>query len=869
MSTQLLNVPAHVAIVNQKLMVVGGGTTTFTDLPVKPFEIIETTQPGENDELIHVIGENRDTYIHKVEYDRIPMMSFNKDHKVEERPKFDYLLSLFREYPEAIPSLTPAGVTPFPLFIDIETTGFNPIHNEILSVQIDFLDTDPGDDIFIAQVNGMNEKDVLLEMIKVLSTQRNGLLADFIVSFNGVTFDIPFIMKRLEKHQLLGTWREAMNKTDGDLFNCFWLSDKDERNIYEPAKGLQSYDLYLMAKNDLKLSKLPSRNQKAVAQFYGMDDVYDLPTSEKRRMKELLENDPERFERYARSDTKQLRFLYNIYSMRTMAEANLLGVPFIVAHRMSSGQKSFLPLYRTARKAGYYGLSTNIERYRDLYSKGKYQGAIVGSWAHGYYDKIIYVDAKSMYPGIMTDLNLSPDRYKLLEIMNFEKTGIPDEWRYIKTEGPPTSKIVYIPDKNYNVVFKFQVDVVNDGYMRSLIKYYNGIRDEYKREMKKYAKSDKPEDKFNTLKYDSMQMAAKVINNTYYGINGNQYYSIGDLPQAIFVTAIGRWLMMELIDYFGGSPDYPKTNGTYADIVLECDTDGILIDRTNLRLTIDDINKHMRDRIHEVFGVPHEKMTFEMEYEGAGSIYLYKMKNYILKTDEEPDKLTIKGSAFTGYDKAPIIKRAVEIMASCVMFKKIDYSDAVEQCRDMNAPLEMFKFSKTIKKDPTEYKGFANLINQMKYVNETYGTKKYITSMKKVAKDWIESRFKNKEDVERGYKGDHERLKKSLHSLIKDSETVDELLLVAEFIQDVVGGSNSAANYFLLDLIQQYREKNIFLKEDDTLEYYMTNSKSGYNIADDITDKSQLDIDRYLLEINRIIERFEYANSELQELSLW
>ncbi|NCU27281.1 hypothetical protein EOM86_11270, partial [Candidatus Nomurabacteria bacterium] len=121
----------------------------------------------------------------------------------------------------------------------------------------------------------------------------------------------------------------------------------------------------------------------------------------------------------------------------------------------------------------------------------------------------------------------------------------------IMVEGTPA----LIPDDNYELVLKFKFDLITEGFMRKLINYYNGERDRYKKLMNKYEKdykvSNKEEDRIKAMMYNSFQGEAKIINNTFYGVQGNKYYDHADLPAAIFVTAIGRWTMTEMVRMFG------------------------------------------------------------------------------------------------------------------------------------------------------------------------------------------------------------------------------------------------------------------------------------------------------------------------------
>lgn len=1217
----LLKTPvAMFATSNHNLLVVGGGKAQEIPLPVPPFYIDQCAPGTEGSEEVQLIGFNEPkVHIKKNFLQRLP---------IEDGPEgrfrltMDYVLDVIREFPDAVRGVGeiiggPEGYDPYPIFIDIETAdSLRPERGEILSIQIGYTDCE---DIFLCVDGEQDERALISQFIAYCNESPTGKTPDIMVSYNGNKFDIPYLMGRCRKHGMMALWH-TMDRTQATVFTPQWLRPGKGKEIIQVAKGFMSYDLYIHAKADGSLARLPRRDLKSVASFYGSEDVIELEKSRKMAMRTLLQEEPELFREYAMSDIRQTRYLWGVYSHRTAAEANVLNVPFIMAHRMSSGQKSYLALYRKARERGFFALAKNMDRYRFLYERApKYQGAIVDSWGHGYYDKIIYADAASMYPNIMYDFNLSPDRYRLVGFEEYER-GI--DSGVISVSGPAEAKRIRIPDDNYRMYLDFEIDLVNDGYMRELITYFNNIRKEYKRRAKEYESGKDHETRTKFLMYDSMQMAAKIINNTYYGINGNRYYEIGDLPQAIFVTALGRWIISEVIKFFGGSPGVPREDGSYGTTVLEVDsvlgntpiyvrhrelgcvdiipieslhgnsdrkrvpysgeyeiltrngwkriiytkrhkvrkdiwrvklsdgfidctedhslfkldnniptecspkmlqkgdtielttapeignqigtlplnkdlawfyglylaegsitsskqpytksngktyacsktnfslsmqdrevlelacricnehlspfcstkyrparvkiydtntssatwrltgfynitarnffrqhfyvrgsdmkkipvdilnctnkeildafldgysigdgcfkhhthrgytrfredydssdtalaagirfllnrvgkrtrlalrddkpsnvnlrvrnkwlngqwrtidksavlssrplfqeethwvydvstedgtfvsafgeivahnTDGVLLDRSDIVIDVEALNTHLKRRIHEFFGVPLEKIQTLMEFEGAGSIYLYKQKNYILRKDGS-EKLIIKGSAFVGYDRAPVISRVPRIMSEAIMLGTYDFEDAKNMCRDIRVPLDDFKFTKTLQKAPDEYKGYEDVDVYVRATELTGSEKQQLRAMKTRAREWIDKRFDEKSNAH-----------KIAKNLIKDAQSYDQLITVIDLLRESTGRS-AAASYFLLDLITQSINRGHPVSEDTMIEYFWTKTPSGYSLAEDVESVDQLDLERYMTEINNIIERFEYADPIKEEMKLF
>ena len=871
----MLEVPVLVGIVDQQLLLLNNSTFELIDLPIKPFQLVECNKYASDAEKVTLIGHHVDTYIRRVYYDNIPYIQYSSGKTLKKRPKFDYLVNLFQEEPSIIPSLVKGRESdPYPIFVDIETTGLDFERDSIVTIQISYLDYDDvillynSDYVSGDLPNVYDPKTMLVRFIDYCKMSPTGRRPEFIVSYNGNRFDIPFIIRQCRHYKIFSLLDTITPLGDREIIYPSWMGNI-ENNQFECTylgNGFLSYDMYKCALADIKLSKAPSRQLKQVAKFYGAKDVYDISKEEKYDMVRLLKHDPDRYVSYAKSDIKILKYLWNVYAIRTIAEANLLGVPFMCAFYMTNGQKSYLPLYREARNHGFYNIDINIDRYDMLYARGKYQGAIVESWAKGYYDKIIYVDAHAMYPSIMDTFNISPDTCILKSVYEFDTVPDPSWTSGLLSFGDSHKRTVTCPDFNYKVVFEFEIDYTNDGYMRKIIKKYDDIRNEYKKKMKSCEKNSPL-----AVQYDAMQMAAKVINNTYYGINGNKYYGIGDLSYAILVTAVGRWCMIELIKFFGGTPEYPCDDGSYSNYVLESDTDGVLIRVDDMRTiengltevvtngkayTINDVNEHIQSKLSSYFGIPKDKLNFVMEFEGAGSIYIYKKKNYILRKDEDGQKLTIKGSAFGGYNEPTIVRRAVDIMARAIMFNECSYDEAYAKCFDFNQPLEMFKITTLLKRDTSEYKVFTNINNYIKFIDAKEGTKLALNEMKKRVREWLTLKV-----------GDNSKLKKfysKYKGLIADAENEEDLLLVIELIESELDlNEGNAGTYYIVDLLLLARQKGIKLRRHDVLEYYMTPTHIGFSLATDVHSIDDLDLDRYSKRISKIVDRFGYVKPSI------
>jgi hypothetical protein len=306
------------------------------------------------------------------------------------------------------------------------------------------------------------------------------------------------------------------------------------------------------------------------------------------------------------------------------------------------------------------------------------------------------------------------------------------------------------------------------------------------------------------------------------------------------------------------------------DASIEIDTDGMILDMNRFPewlTSIDEVNRRLREAQHNFFGVPYDKMNFKLEFEGQGSLYMYKAKNYVLRLDEQRDKLTVKGVAFTGYDKAQVILRTVKVMSESIMrvgeYKDTPYHEAVRMVSDIrDLPLDAFKFSRKVSRNPSEYRGFTGIsiaIQDGSY--EGMDEKKTLTEMKSRARRYIDLRFKEKEARGLSHTG------KCFKQLIKDCLTMEQMNIVLGVISES-DHTGTASKYFMLNLMMKLKMRGHDVSEEDVIEYYYTKSSEQYSLAEDVTSVEQLDLERYESDVAKVVERFSFADPLHNELNL-
>ncbi len=708
---------------HNNLLVLGDGETREIDFPVTPFKIVKAylgegeagKETDVHTETAIEIGTRREIIIQRRTYQTIPMRESRQDKVMI--PTFDYVESLIQEFPDVIPSLRwNDTVIPYYQSMDIETHGatgnnFNPKVAELVCIQVSFPDTPV---YVLTRTDFPDERDLVVAYLEMCRKSPTGKQPDLIMGYNISKFDIPFIYERIKILGIHDKWEQIarthstldMSIRFGGVYYPNAMRPKTSTSVNQLAPGIALLDIYHQVKTDMAkdVRNLPSKKLENVAAVYGMENVFDLEVSEKQNMMKLLSDNPERFFNYAVSDIEKAEHLFlDIYGPRIAAMSNLLSSPFAVTASMSSGEIATIPAYRECRKNGYISTQRNDERYHDLVNAGKYQGAIVECFKTGYFDDIIYLDASSMYPTIMEDFNVSYDTNRMIRHCPIEDApsvypGITD-FSVIRSWGPVEKRTILIPDENLGKVIEYEVNLRDIGFLVALIRHYKAIRKDYKKKgqsAKKIYDQNKDDIVYREyLQYDAIQQASKIINNTFYGIQGDKNKIIADYPLGIFITGIGRWQMQQMIDLA-------------KDSLLEADTDGLIIERQKFKYDIEDVNSIIKDRMAETFGLVKDEINFELEFEGGGSLYLYKMKTYIYQ-EKGQDHPIIKGSAFHGYNKAAVIKESVDLLANVIMRKEykgvpMTFDEAISKARNIRGrDIEDFVFTFSAKREISDY----------------------------------------------------------------------------------------------------------------------------------------------------------------------
>ncbi|MDM7275594.1 MAG: DNA-directed DNA polymerase I [Thermoprotei archaeon] len=162
-------------------------------------------------------------------------------------------------------------------------------------------------------------------------------------------------------------------------------------------------------------------------------------------------------------------------------------------------------------------LKGSTARSKAIIKEKKYKGAIVLEPPQGVIFNVLVLDYASLYPSIIKNWNLS----------------------YETLNNPKCSSTKIIPEVNYEVCVDFK------GITSEIV----GLLRDFRVNIYKKKAKDQKLPLYTRLWYDVVQAALKVYINASYGVFGNEAFPLYSLPVAESVTAIGRTIMLDTLKY--------------------------------------------------------------------------------------------------------------------------------------------------------------------------------------------------------------------------------------------------------------------------------------------------------------------------------
>lgn len=353
---------------------------------------------------------------------------------------------------------------------------------------------------FETVIGGKNvsEKKLLQQCIRIINEKN----PDIIEGHNIFNFDLPYILRRCELHNIEFTIGRDGSPPTGFKTRTSFAENSVEYMSYEVA-GRHIVDTWLLVQSfDMTKRNMESHGLKYVAKYFGLaspDRTY-IPGE---KISWYWDNDPDTLKKYALDDVIETRGISTKLSGSTFYLAQLLPFNFGTIAKLGSAAKIESIFLR--------------EYIRQKHSIPKPQkgsqtsGGYTDIFYTGVFGPIVHADVESLYPSIMLSKQLHP---------------ITDD---------------------LNV-------------FQSALAFLTTMRLDAKRALSQNTN----EQEHNTL--DAMQSSFKILINSFYGYLGYGKGLFNDYSQADVVTTTGQELLKKLIkeiEAHNGTVIEVDTDGIY------------------------------------------------------------------------------------------------------------------------------------------------------------------------------------------------------------------------------------------------------------------------------------------------------------------
>ena len=348
-----------------------------------------------------------------------------------------------------------------------------------------------------------DEKSMLIELVRIILMRD----PDVIEGHNFFGFDMPYLVKRYKMHEVaftIGRNRKAPRVFPGRKAK---FADQEVEYDAWSIEGRAIVDTFFLVKAfDVYKRAMPAHTLKASAEFFGVapeDRVY----IDGDKLTPTWYKDPNAVLKYALDDGDETRALSDILLPSTFAMCKMVPNTLQAIHTGGTGrciELLFMRHYLTHRTA-----IPKAEGGKQSF------GGLTSMLKKGRIEALYYIDVASLYPSIMLNYNVKPDK----DALNF------------------------FPDA---------------------LKLLTDLRLDTKGRMNEEFEKNGESDLYRAL--DAEQAAYKIQINSFYGYLGYQKAIWNDISEADRVAITGQVIlvrMMRLAEKFGCE-------------IVEADTDGIL-----------------------------------------------------------------------------------------------------------------------------------------------------------------------------------------------------------------------------------------------------------------------------------------------------
>lgn len=567
---------------------------------------------------------------------------------------------------------------------------------------------------------------------------------DVIVSWNGFSFDLPYIINRFNK--LFGadkakclspfdyiTFKEVTNAKYGNTYIEYTLkgiTHLDYMVLYKtlkPEKNLDSFTLDFVAKEEL--------NDVSKIDLEGLS-LYELF---KKRFNKFISYNIQDVNVMRLLDEK-LKLIELTRFLCTMGFSNFDKV---------YGKVSFIAgmFARRSLEKGKYMLTKRPEKNSQKIPGGHVKEPSIGLWEH-----VVYFDANSLYPNTIISLNISPETKRGKVTGNGDSFDVVYKNDLFNMNREDLNKFLI----NKNLILAGSGDLFTKDFMGVLPEFCDFLykkRVEHKDLMLQYeaesTKYEKHSVNYSNAKQQEgtqyiIQNVYKTVMNSCYGVLLNVYFPLYDRDCGMAVTLSGQKIIKKTFEILN---DFlQRETGIDKDFVVCGDTDSVAVElkdflkKRNLNIYKEDgfINETFRDVENELSDVLNTKICqwvrkqmysddvrykFKRETVCRNALYIAK-KNYILnvvnKEGVDQKKFTVKGHLSKAICSKPIKKIGTDL-AKGIMLSGWTESDAIHYYQQvvMNELSKMSVPDLAIRKNIKDYEKYAKVSNGLKFAKGT------------------------------------------------------------------------------------------------------------------------------------------------------
>lgn len=423
-----------------------------------------------------------------------------------------------------------------------------------------------------------NERDMLVEFVDFW----DNLKPDVITGWYVRSFDIPYIINRVTKilgekeAKRISPWGilrpESINirGKDTNTYKILGISILDYYELYRKYtyETLESYSLNYVCAYELNKQKVDYSEYSGIREFYIKD-----------------------FQKFVE---------YNIQDVDLVKELddkkNLLDLHISIAYAAKINYDDAFSQVRTWDTLIYNYLHEKqivIPQKKITDKTEQYAGAYVKDPIIGFHDWVVSFDLASLYPHLIMQYNVSPDTIVDNPTVSLPSFTVDDLLNKSVNIQP-------VKDANYSMAANGQMFRKDKhGFLPELMnKFYNERKAakkkslEYKKKLEDAtSESEKSEYKKLIAKYDTKQMALKIMLNSAYGAVGNNYFRFYDIRQAEAITLSGqlsiRWIQKCLNIFLN-----KLLNTIDVDYTIASDTDSVYLNLSGVMKTCKHTDKN-------------------------------------------------------------------------------------------------------------------------------------------------------------------------------------------------------------------------------------------------------------------------------------